>query len=574
MFNRIRIGKRVFLVTFVLVLAGVVISSSISSFVFVQAIKRDLDVAVGKATNGLAMEIDATVERMKAFGETLSKRPEVIDLILARDADALNDLMLSYLTTSGFQTITVTDATGTVLSRPHAPGRTGDNASAKGYVGPAIRGETALTLEPGTTIALGLFYGFPMKRDGRVVGAIVAGMNVADAAVLKKLSAIYGAELSMFYGDTMVSSTIKMDDGASAGAKKIDPNIVSAVVVGGKTLFYDMNVAGQHFRSFFEPFRVNGRTVGMLSAGASTRELRQTILNATWRVVLAAIIFVPFAVLFSYFFAQSISRPIRRLVFLMKKVEGGDFAIPQSEFRWNAKNEIGEIFLAINEAVRAQAEYIGEVMDSAGRVFDSSEELSHLSSESRKTAERIRESAADISQISDKTHESMTNATTTLKGVSAGSTEVSKSAVEGAEAMGEVSTQTVSSMSEVGEALAGMENVRIMVEENSAHIKSLSDSINEITGFVSIITGIADQTHLLALNAAIEAARAGESGRGFAVVAEALRSWRRRCESWPRNPQARRSAQATSSGRCGRKLKTSWRASGGPSTSSTTRCAG
>jgi methyl-accepting chemotaxis protein len=318
--------------------------------------------------------------------------------------------MLSYLKTSGFQTITVTDVTGTVLSRPHAPSRTGDDASAKGYVGPAIKGRTALTLEPGTTIALGLFYGFPVKRGNEVVGSIVAGMNIADTAMLERLSAVYGTEFSMFYGDAMVSSTIETGD-ESAGAEKIGPDIVNAVAVDGKTLFYDMDVAGQRLRSFFEPFQVNDKIVGMLSAGVSTRDLRRTVQNAMWRVALSAILFMSFAVLFSYFFARSVSRPIRRLVFLMKKVRGGDFAIPQSEFRWNAKNEIGEIFLAINEAVRAQAEYIGEVMDSAERVSDNSEDLSHLSSESRKLAERIKKSAADISQISDKTNESVTNAT-------------------------------------------------------------------------------------------------------------------------------------------------------------------
>jgi methyl-accepting chemotaxis protein len=55
-------------------------------------------------------------------------------------------------------------------------------------------------------------------------------------------------------------------------------------------------------------------------------------------------------------------------------------------------------------------------------------------------------------------------------------------------------------------------------------MKGINESSRKIADIISVIDGIAFQTHILALNAAVEAARAGDQGRGFAVVASEVRA--------------------------------------------------
>jgi methyl-accepting chemotaxis protein len=69
-----------------------------------------------------------------------------------------------------------------------------------------------------------------------------------------------------------------------------------------------------------------------------------------------------------------------------------------------------------------------------------------------------------------------------------------------------------------------IEKVLITVSSALDKLQKLEQRTKDISGIISVISGISDQTNLLALNAAIEAARAGESGRGFAVVADEVRT--------------------------------------------------
>jgi methyl-accepting chemotaxis protein len=132
----------------------------------------------------------------------------------------------------------------------------------------------------------------------------------------------------------------------------------------------------------------------------------------------------------------------------------------------------------------------------------------------------------DMSQIvetADGQIQSITSATTNVEEMASGSRLVAQRVQELVQVGNRVYTTTRSGRDAVFHTVEGMEKIRDNVHLSASKVQELADHSQEINNIVRIIAGIAHQTNRLALDASIQAAMAGENGKAFRAVADDIR---------------------------------------------------
>ncbi|OBZ08476.1 chemotaxis protein [Bacillus sp. FJAT-27264] len=236
--------------------------------------------------------------------------------------------------------------------------------------------------------------------------------------------------------------------------------------------------------------------------------------------IIGASIFV-LAIIVAYLLIRRMVSPLTRLSRSVNLVAQGD--LTQDPILLGSKDEVGTLardFNAMSDNLRL---LITEVNDTSHQVASSSGELSASAHETNRAGEH---SVGITLELADGANAQLQNLEESYKAVQNMSSFISEiaamagTALDLANGNAEKARTGRESMDSTTAQLMTMSGSISML---SGMINLLSSNSKEIESIVTVISSIAEETHLLSLNAAIEAARAGEEGRGFAVVAQSVR---------------------------------------------------
>jgi methyl-accepting chemotaxis protein len=480
----------------------------------------------------------------------IATRSDIAAAVAGGDSPAVQRMAKEIMRETGIALITISDAKGTVVGRGHSD-QTGDSVAKQINVTKALAGQTTVGLEEGTAVKFSLRAGSPIRQDGKIVGAVTAGMNLSSSTdFVDSIKNMLGVECTIFHGDTRVTTTIEKDGKRAVGTKMDNPAVLEAVLAKGGSFFNINKIIGRDYNTAYWPIvGADGKTGGMLFIGKDRASIEQANERITTSVCISAGVVGLITVLLGYLFALATVRPMKAVMAFARQVASGDLNA-RAEGRFSGEMEelkgvietmvaslrekIGEAQAmhteAVNEAEKArramaEAEVARQAADVARRegILHAAEKLGAIVERVTSSSEQLSAQVEEIRVGAQVQQGRVQETVTAIEQMTATVLDVARNAAQAAGSSENTRAKAMDGAKSVEDTVKGIERVASVASElrtDMHHLGKLTDSIGQV---MQVIDDIADQTNLLALNAAIEAARAGDAGRGFAVVADEVR---------------------------------------------------
>lgn len=344
--------------------------------------------------------------------------------------------------------------------------------------------------------------------------------------LIDKLKQERDVELSIFYGDARVLTTLKDSSGKREINKKMSKEIYDIIQRGESYFTDDLELFGVPYSGCYVPlYQPNSdKIVGSIFCGRSQAEVNAAAHSTIVSMALSMMGVFIVAIVIGMFVITRIVKHLDGAVDYLGTLSKGALNLTVKKDLVVRKDEVGDIARAIQRLVESMRDIITNITTSSQALQGFSEKFSA-------SFDRIAESINNVNIAVDE-----------IANGSSSQAAETMSASQKVTQMGTALDETTANVETLGSSSVKMREYNKTAAKNLDELSAISettkssvllvqnqtnqtnDSAQEIREATELITDIANQTNLLSLNASIEAARAGENGRGFAVVADEIRN--------------------------------------------------
>jgi methyl-accepting chemotaxis protein len=227
-------------------------------------------------------------------------------------------------------------------------------------------------------------------REGKLFkGDTVMSGNFTIVDTIGELT---GDTVTLFQGDTRVSTNVKKPSGERAVGTKAAQNVIDATLAGGKVYIGKANVVGIWNQTAYEPIKnAGGEIIGMFYVGVPNTRYDEITNDITGKMIVISLIGLIIVAILSMFLIKSITGPLNRVITGL--TDGAD--------------QVSAAASQVTSSSQLLAEGTSEQASSLEETSSSLEEMSSMTKQNADNANQAKAMMAEANQIVEKVNRHM-----------------------------------------------------------------------------------------------------------------------------------------------------------------------